>query len=140
MMTHNSQEEGDHIPVLIWEAEASGFIHLHSNTIELIRKNQLESGDMISTIENAGIQAVKHAPELMPNCPIKPLSFLDIKINVFNNGLEVTSIVKSEGQHDVEMEAIIAVSVALLSAYDMCRNIDHGMALSDVKIIRKTRK
>jgi cyclic pyranopterin phosphate synthase len=93
---------------------------------------------VITLSEIAGMQAAKRAAELIPLCHPRQLTHIDVKALVFNNGIEIKSLVKTMGQTGGDMEALTAVSVGLLTVYDLCRNTDKGLIINDLKLLRKT--
>ncbi len=129
-----------HKPVQLREAEATGFIRLNSETLQLVRTNQIGKGDVLTVAEIAGIQAAKKTSELIPLCHPLQLTKVDVKCVLEEQGIRVNGNVKCVGQTGVEMEALTAVSIALLTIYDMCKAVDKGMVLEDVKLISKSKK
>ncbi len=121
-------------------AKASGFIKLSPGTLELIRKNELKKGDVITTAEIAGVQAAKKTYELIPLCHNINLDKITVTGFLTEDGLRVESEVKCTGKTGVEMEALTAVSVALLTVYDMCKAVDKEMVISGIRLIEKTKK
>lgn len=122
------------------EATATGFIHLQSQTVKLIRENQMKKGDVLTIAEIAGIQAAKQTPDLIPLCHTLLLTKVDVKATLCNNGVEVKSYAKCIGQTGVEMEALTAAAIALLTIYDMCKAVDKQMVIEHVKLIEKNKK
>ncbi|HOZ14994.1 MAG TPA: cyclic pyranopterin monophosphate synthase MoaC [Tenuifilaceae bacterium] len=135
----NMVDVGDK-PNQIREAHAKGFIKLSRETFRLISENQMKKGDVLTVAEIAGIQAAKRTPELIPLCHTLMLTKVDVKATLTSEGVEVNSYVKCIGQTGVEMEALTAVSTALLTVYDMCKAVDKNMVISDVKLLEKTKK
>jgi len=120
-------------------ATAEGFIKLNKETILLINENQLKKGDVLTVSEIAGIQAAKKTSELIPLCHPLQITKIDVKATVSENGIKVTSFVKCIGQTGIEMEALTAVSVALLTVYDMCKAVDKTMEIGEIKLLEKTK-
>ncbi len=120
-------------------AKASGFISLKESTIALIRENQIKKGDVLSLAEIAGIQAGKQTPFLIPLCHPLQITKADVSAIVKENGITIESVVSCIGQTGVEMEALTAASVALLTVYDMCKAVDKEMEISNIKLIEKTK-
>lgn len=118
-------------------AKASGFIQLQPQTIELIGKNLMKKGDVLTIAEIAGIQAAKETPRLIPLCHNLMLTKVEVKTKLTENGVEVESLVKCTGKTGVEMEALTAVSVALLTVYDMCKAVDKTMVISRIQLLSK---
>jgi len=129
-----------HKPNQIREASAAGFIRLLPQTVKLIRENQMKKGDVLTIAEIAGIQAAKRTPELIPLCHTLMLIKVDVKAALNDSGVVVKSYAKCIGQTGVEMEALTAASVALLTIYDMCKAVDKQMVIERVELIEKTKK
>ena len=129
-----------HKPNEVRIARASGFISLQPGTISLITDNMVKKGDVITVAEIAGIQAAKNTAQLIPLCHNIPLTRVDVKCHLEDRGMRVTSMVKCIGQTGVEMEALSAVSVALLAVYDMCKAVDKEMVIKDIKVDSKEKK
>ena len=126
-------------PNQLRQAKATGFIKLNSETIQLIEENQMKKGDVLTIAEIAGIQAAKQTPSLIPLCHTLLLTKVDVKASLTSTGVEINSYVKCIGQTGIEMEALTAVSVALLTVYDMCKAVDKKMVISDITLIEKTK-
>jgi cyclic pyranopterin phosphate synthase len=121
-------------------AVASGFIELQSATLQLISDHQIKKGSVLLTAELAGVQAAKKTGELIPLCHPLLLSKIDVVASAEKKGLRVTSTVICTGQTGVEMEALTAVSTALLTIYDMCKAVDKSMVIGEVKLLEKTKE
>jgi len=126
-------------PNQIREAKAAGFIKLNSKTLELIRDNSNKKGDVLTVAEIAGIQAAKRTPELIPLCHTLLLTKVEVKTFLEEKGVRVEGLARCVGQTGVEMEALTAVSVALLTIYDMCKAVDKEMVIEEVKLLSKTK-
>lgn len=120
-------------------AKATGFIKLNKETLSLIKVNNLKKGDVLTIAEIAGIQAAKKTSELIPLCHPLQITKIDVKALITESGIKVTSIVKCIGQTGIEMEALTAVSVALLTVYDMCKAVDKTMEIGEIMLIEKTK-
>ncbi len=120
-------------------AKAAGEIRLAAGTIELIRQNALKKGDVLTVAEIAGVQAAKRTAELIPLCHNIVLSKITVVATVIPDGVSVTSEVRCTGQTGVEMEALTAVSVALLTVYDMCKAVDKNMVFGNISLTEKTK-
>jgi cyclic pyranopterin monophosphate synthase len=127
-------------PIQLRTARASGQILLLAETVRLIRENQLKKGDVLTVAEIAGIQAAKQTPSLIPLCHPLLLNKVEVKCNLTGKSVEVTSLVRCAGTTGVEMEALTAVSVALLTIYDMCKAVDKSMILSEIKLLDKIKE
>ncbi len=121
-------------------AKAEGFIKLSSNTINLIKENNIKKGDVLTIAEIAGIQGGKKNSELIPLCHPLQISKINVKAYLTENGVKITSEAKCIGQTGIEMEALTSVSIALLTIYDMCKAVDKGMMIGEIKLIKKTKK
>jgi cyclic pyranopterin phosphate synthase len=121
-------------------AVACGKIRLQRETLNLIAKDQIAKGNVFATARIAGIQAAKQTSQLIPLCHSLPLGEVKIDIVTTNEGAEVNCTAQTIGQTGVEMEALVGVTVALLTIYDMCKAVDKGMVISGVHLIRKTKE
>jgi len=120
-------------------ARACGHIRLAKTTADLITENRIQKGNVLTTAELAGIQAAKRTHELVPLCHPLPIGKVEVKASVTETGVSVSSEVVCVGQTGVEMEALTAVSVALLTVYDMCKAVDHGMVIENISLLEKTK-
>ncbi len=121
-------------------AVAAGKIRLQRETLDLISKDQIAKGNVFATARIAGIQAAKQTAHLIPLCHTLPLSEVKIDIVTSNNFAEVKCTARTIAQTGVEMEALTGVAVALLTIYDMCKAVDKEMMISDVRLIKKTKR
>ncbi|HPE99518.1 MAG TPA: cyclic pyranopterin monophosphate synthase MoaC [Bacteroidales bacterium] len=126
-------------PIQSRTAIASGKIILQPATIKLIKENGMKKGEVLSIAEFAGIMGAKKTSELIPLC--HPLLLTDVQVSakLIKNGVEISATVKCQGQTGVEMEALTAVSVGLLTIYDMCKAVDKKMILLDIELLSKTK-
>ena len=120
-------------------ARAGGRIKLAPETVKLILDNQMKKGDVITVSEIAGVQAAKRTAELIPLCHQIQLTKIRVNASVTSVGIEIESEVRCIGQTGVEMEALTAVSVALLTVYDMCKAVDKNMVIEKVELIEKNK-
>jgi len=127
-------------PLTARTAIATGKIRLQQETVDLISENQIAKGDVFATARVAGIQAAKHTPQLIPLCHPLPLSDVKIDIVTSNDGAEVKCAARTVAQTGVEMEALTAVSIALLTIYDMCKAVDKEMRISGIRLVEKTKQ
>ncbi|MDE5422698.1 cyclic pyranopterin monophosphate synthase MoaC [Ancylomarina sp. DW003] len=123
----------------IREAKASGKIRLEPQTIDLIRDNNMKKGDVLTIAEIAGIQASKQTSNLIPLCHTLLITKAEVKCKLVSDGVQVNTRVKCIGQTGVEMEALTAASVALLTIYDMCKAVDKNMILEAIRLDEKTK-
>ncbi len=121
-------------------AQAAGFIKLAETTIKQITANRMKKGNVLITAELAGVMAAKKTFDLIPLCHSLIISKIDVKAWIAEGGIEVNSEVVCTGKTGVEMEALTAVSVALLTVYDMCKAVDKNMEISNIKLINKTKQ
>ena len=126
-------------PVQKRRAVASGKILLQPETVRLVKENQMKKGDVITVAEIAGIQAAKRTHELIPLCHPLQLSKVKVTCTLTEEGVEAVGEVICSGQTGVEMEALTAVQVALLTVYDMCKAVDKQMIMQDIRLNEKTK-
>lgn len=126
-------------PISIRSALASGSILVEMSTLKAIKENTLKKGDVIPVARLAGIQAAKRTADLIPLCHPLPLSGIDVRVTIDESlpGLRVEGFVRTTAQTGVEMEALTAVSVALLTIYDMAKAIDRTMVISEIVLREK---
>jgi len=120
-------------------AVASGKIQLKRATLELIAKDQIAKGNVFATARIAGIQAAKQTAQLIPLCHTLPLGDVKIEIVASVEGAEVRCTAQTVAQTGVEMEALVGVTFALLTIYDMCKAVDKEMQISNVRLLSKTK-
>jgi cyclic pyranopterin phosphate synthase len=118
-------------------ARAEGFIQLHEDTVAKIKGNQIRKGNVLVTAELAGVMAAKHTQNLIPLCHTLNLTKVHVEATLESDGVRIVSDVRCTGQTGVEMEALTAVSVALLTIYDMCKAVDKNMELRQVRLVEK---
>jgi cyclic pyranopterin phosphate synthase len=131
-------EVGDK-PISVRSAVAAGAIRMQQGTFNLIRDNALKKGDVIPVARLAGIQAAKRTAELVPLCHPLLLSGIDVRVSLDESlpGCRVEGLVRTTSTTGVEMEALTAVSVALLTIYDMAKAVDRTMVISDIVLREK---
>jgi len=121
-------------------AVAFGKIRLQRETLDLIARDEIAKGNVFATARIAGIQAAKQTAQLIPLCHTLPLGDVKIEIVKSNGGAEVKCTARTVAQTGVEMEALVGVTVALLTIYDMCKAVDKQMEISDVRLLQKAKK
>ena len=121
------------------EAVAEGRIQLQPATLDLIRKNQVKKGDVLSIARIAGIQAAKQTQHLIPLCHQIPLSKVQVDFELRPKAVHITATAITVAPTGVEMEALTAVSIAALTIYDMCKAADKKMRIEGVKLVKKTK-
>ena len=122
------------------QAVATGKVRMKPSTLELIRRGEMVKGDVLSCAQTAGIMAAKETPRLIPLC--HPLLLTNIAIEFYlpedADFIEITAAAKGVGKTGFEMEALVAVSVSALSIYDMCKGVDRGMAIEEIRLMKKS--
>lgn len=121
-------------------AVASGMIRMAAETVKAIRKDQVKKGNVLGVARVAGIQAAKATPTLIPLCHMLPLDAVSIDFEYQDGELLATCTVTCQARTGVEMEALTGVSVALLTVYDMCKAIDKGMVLENIRLVHKQKE
>jgi cyclic pyranopterin phosphate synthase len=122
------------------EAWAQGTVRLKKETLEKIRENALNKGDVLGVAKIAAIQAAKKTPELIPLCHPLRLTDIEVSFSLDQDPPRVTILarVQARDRTGVEMEALTAVAAAALTIYDMCKAVDRGMQLTDMMLLKKT--
>jgi cyclic pyranopterin phosphate synthase len=120
-------------------ARARGRITMQASTLALIRSGSARKGDVLGVARIAAIQAAKRTSELIPLCHPLPLTHVDIALDIDEaaNAVVCTARVETRGPTGVEMEALTAVQVGLLTVYDMCKAVDRGMVIGEVRVLEK---
>lgn len=121
-------------------AVASGRIRMAADTVHAIREDQVKKGNVLGVARVAGIQAAKATPSLIPLCHLLPLDAVRIDFEYQDSWLLATCTVTCQARTGVEMEALTGVSVALLTVYDMCKAIDRGMVLENIRLVDKQKE
>lgn len=121
-------------------AKATGHIILTGNTLELINENMLKKGDVLTVAQLAGIGAAKQTSSLIPLCHNIVLDSVKVELSADSSGVRAESEVRSTGKTGVEMEALTAVSVALLTVYDMCKAVDKKMVIDNISLTEKIKQ
>ena len=121
-------------------AKASGHIVLAAGTIKLIQDNLLKKGDVLTVAQLAGISAAKQTSGLIPLCHNIVLENVKVDLVIEGNGVRVNSEVRCTGKTGVEMEALTAASIALLTVYDMCKAVDKKMIIDNISLTEKIKR
>ncbi|MBU1370715.1 MAG: cyclic pyranopterin monophosphate synthase MoaC [Bacteroidetes bacterium] len=121
-------------------AIAEGFIRLEAGTRKLIQDNLMKKGDVLTIAEIAGVQAAKQTAQLIPLCHPLLLDKIKLVAQLDEQGVYVSSEVRCVGRTGVEMEALTAVNVALLTIYDMCKAVDKKMEMHGIRLLQKTKE
>lgn len=122
------------------EAIARGTVYMKPETLELIEKGGIAKGDVLGVAQVAGIMGAKRTPDLIPMCHPLFISGIDLsfRLDCEHSAVEIEARVRCRGKTGVEMEALTAVSIAALTIYDMCKAVDRGMVIGDIRLIEKT--
>ncbi|MFZ2287548.1 MAG: cyclic pyranopterin monophosphate synthase MoaC [Bacteroidales bacterium] len=142
-LTHTDESGRAHMvdtggkPVQHRTATAMGKIKMLPGTLKLVAENLMKKGDVITVAEIAGIQAAKQCWSLIPLCHNIPLDQVRVSLEADVGGITAVSTARCTGRTGVEMEALTAVSVALLTVYDMCKAVDKTMTITDIQLIKK---
>ncbi|AUN13641.1 molybdenum cofactor biosynthesis protein C [[Clostridium] sordellii] len=118
-------------------AIAKGSIKMNPKTIEMIKNNQMKKGDVLSVAQIGGITGAKKTWDIIPMCHNIFLTGSDIKFNILEDEIEVEATVSTVGKTGVEMEALTAASVAMLTIYDMCKAVDKEMVIGNIRVMKK---
>ena len=121
-------------------AVASARVLASPGTIEAIRKHQTPKGDPLETARLAGVMAAKQTADLIPLCHPLPLTHVDVRAEIRDDGVYLEAEVATRAQTGVEMEALTAVSIAALTIYDMCKAVDKTMTITAITLVSKTKK
>jgi cyclic pyranopterin monophosphate synthase len=121
-------------------AVAGGVVRMSPETIELLRNTALPKGDVLNTARIAGVMAAKKTPELIPLCHGLNLTSVDVEFEIGQDHVSITATASASDRTGVEMEALTAVSVATLTVYDMCKAVDKGMVIEEIKLLEKTKE
>ena len=119
-------------------AVARASVRMRPETAEQLRS--LPKGDALVTAQLAGVMAAKRTSDLIPLCHPLPLSVVDVSVEVAGDGVEIVAAAETTAQTGVEMEALVAASVAALTVYDMAKAIDKEMRIDDVVLVSKTKE
>lgn len=119
------------------KAVARGEVLMNIHTIRLIKDKKVPKGDVLSTAKVAGIMAAKKVGELIPLCHPLGVDWVDISFKLEKDKIKITTEVKVEAKTGVEMEALMAVAIASLTIYDMCKAVDKEMVISEIKLEKK---
>jgi len=118
-------------------ATASGRITMNPATFRLIAAGRAKKGDVLGVARIAGIMAAKRTSELIPLCHPLPITAVALELTVGEAAVEIAATVRTTGQTGVEMEALTAASVAALTVYDMCKSVDRGMRITEIRLLHK---
>src|SRR5258707_13094049 len=119
-------------------AKAHGFVRMKPRVVSSVRRLTNTKGNPLEVARIAGIAAAKRTAEWIPLCHPLPLTHIDVTARLCENGVELHSTVIATAQTGVEMEALVAVTAAALTVYDMCKALDKGMEITDIHLVEKT--
>jgi cyclic pyranopterin phosphate synthase len=119
-------------------AVARATVRMAPETVRML--DSLPKGDALVTAQVAGIMAAKRAAELIPLCHPLPLTHVEVRVEVGDEGIGIEASAETTAQTGVEMEALVAASVAALTVYDMAKAVDHGMVVDGVHLVEKTKQ
>jgi cyclic pyranopterin phosphate synthase len=134
MVDVSSKDETERVAI------AAGRITMQKPTLEKIMAGDMKKGDVLSVARLAGIMGAKRTPDLIPLCHPLNLSSIAVELSCDpdSSSVEITATTKITGRTGVEMEALTAVAVAALTIYDMCKSVDRGMRIGDIRLLRKS--
>jgi cyclic pyranopterin phosphate synthase len=122
------------------EAVAKGLVRMKTATFDLVKKGGMAKGEVLTVAQLAGVMAAKETPRLIPLC--HPVlvgdSRVEFSLDEAESTIEITATVKSTGKTGVEMEALTAVAVAALTIYDMCKAVDQGIRIENIRLVAKS--
>ena len=121
-------------------ARAEGRIRCAPTTIRALRKKALPKGDVLTVAKIAAIQAAKRCDELIPLCHSLPLDAVDVAFKIESAAIHILATASTTGKTGVEMEALTAVSVAALTIFDMCKAVDKGMVIGEIRVTEKVKE
>jgi cyclic pyranopterin phosphate synthase len=143
-LTHLDEKGAAHMvdvsakPVTAREAVATGIVTMSAEALAAIHEGKVAKGDVLAVARIAGIQAAKRTSDLIPLCHPLGLSSVTVDFERLDNGLRVTATARTSGQTGVEMEAMTATTVALLTIYDMAKAIDRAMVIGEIRLRSKS--
>ncbi len=121
-------------------AEARGSISLSANTIERIRSDDIAKGNVLATARVAGIMAAKRCSDLVPLCHNIEIEHVEVDLKLCDTGIDIIARASCTDKTGIEMEALMAVSVAALTIYDMCKAVDKKMEIGGIRLVSKTKE
>jgi len=119
-------------------ARAEALVEMAPATVKLLRANQLPKGNALEVARIAGIQAAKQTSSLIPLCHPLPLTHVDVTVEVTRTGARVAATATTKAETGVEMEALMAASMAALTLYDMCKAVEKGITIGPVRLLEKS--
>ncbi len=128
-----------HKPVLARVALAEGSVRCAPETVAALRDRTIPKGDVLTVAKIAAIQAAKRTDELIPLCHSLPLDGVEVRFTLRDEAVFIEAEARTQARTGVEMEALTAVCVAALTIYDMCKAVDKGMVIGDIRLVQKTK-
>lgn len=125
-------------PITVRMARAKGFVTAGAQTLKFIQDDKIAKGNPLETARLAGIMAAKQTAQLIPLCHPISLTVVDVQCRLAEHGVEIEASATAEGKTGVEMEALMAVSVAALTLYDMCKAVDRDMQITRIRLLEKS--
>jgi cyclic pyranopterin phosphate synthase len=125
-------------PVTERQAVARGMVRMKPDTLSLIRAGKMPKGDVLAVAQVAGIMAAKQTSTIIPMCHPLMLDEVKVEFGLVEGGVEITATVKCSGKTGVEMEALTAVAAAALTIYDMCKAVERGIRIEEIRLVRKS--
>ena len=119
-------------------ARAEALVEMTPATVKLLRANQLPKGNALEVARIAGIQAAKQTSSLIPLCHPLPLTHVDVSIEITRSGARIVTSATTKAETGVEMEALMAASIAALTLYDMCKAVEKGITIGPVRLLEKS--
>jgi len=119
-------------------AIASGVVRMEPATAEAVRSGTIGKGDVLGVARIAAVQAAKRTSDIIPLCHPLRITGVDVDLRVANNAVYIMATVRAFDRSGVEMEALTAVTAAALTVYDMCKAVDRGMTIADIRLIKKS--
>src|ERR1700728_3779721 len=120
------------------DATAHAFVSMQKSTVASLKRLKKPKGNPLEIARIAGITAAKRTSELIPLCHPLPLTHVDVRAELCQNGVEITSEATVTGPTGVEMEALVGAAVAALTIYDMCNALERGMEITDLHLVKKS--
>ncbi|MGH7425676.1 MAG: cyclic pyranopterin monophosphate synthase MoaC [Candidatus Methylomirabilales bacterium] len=120
------------------EARAAAFVRISEATLAALQRGGLAKGDALGVARIAGIMAAKRTDELIPLCHPLALTNAEVDLQIVEGGVSITSAVKTHERTGVEMEALVAASVAALTLYDMCKAVDKAISIERIELVSKS--
>jgi cyclic pyranopterin phosphate synthase len=119
-------------------ARAEAMVEMSPATVKLLRNNKLPKGNALEVARIAGIQAAKQTSGLIPLCHPLPLTHVDVSIEIIRTGARIESTATTKAETGVEMEALMAATLAALTLYDMCKAVEKGISIGPIRLLEKS--